>query len=261
MRIIAVFSPLGGVGKTTIAVNLAGSLAECGNRVLLVDMDAQACATMALGLAVDTGASLYSLMTNGASLKEVVISTRFPNLSVIRSHYEIADVENLPFPHPPQLRAIMAELRMHPDFDCILLDCPPSMGIMTSAALAAADELLVPVQPGSMMLPTVSHLLGQMQQVIESGVNPGLHVGGFVINRFNGDSDQLSEIVHELHVLAQPYVSGNVAYSTAIPESIALTEAPCFGQTILEYDSNGLVTSAFSDLAREFVDRQKSKPT
>jgi len=257
MRIIAIFSPVGGVGKTTLAVNLAASLAELGKRVLLVDLDAQASATIALGLAMENGGSLYSALVDGTSPKDVVRSTRLPNLSVIRSHYELGSVDVCLVQrgqHLTRLRAVIAELCALPDFDCIFLDCSPSMTVMTSAAMAVADELLVPLQPGFMMLPAVRCLLGQMQQVIESGVNPGLHVGGFVINRFNGDAGQLKEITHELHAHSALYCSCNVAYPTAIPESASLAEAPCYGQTILEYDHGGIAARAFLNMAQQFLD-------
>ena len=263
MRIIAIFSPLGGVGKTTLAVNLAASLAELGKRVLLVDLDAQSCATRALGLATEPGGSLHSVLMDGTSPKDVVHSTRLPNLFIIRSHYELGSVDVCLVQrdqHLPRLREVIAELRALPDFDCILLDCPSSMGVMTSAAMAAADELLVPIKPGFMMWPLVSCLLGQIQDVIESGSNPGLHMGGFVINRFEGDAAQLSEVARALQATAKPYVSGNVVYLTTIPDSVALTEAPCSGQTILEYDPNGVAARAFRDLAREFFDRSTNKP-
>ena len=259
MRIIVVYSPSGGVGKTTLAVNLAASLAELGKRVLLVDLDAQSSATIALGLATEPGGSLYSALVDETSPRGVIRSTRLPNLFVIRSHIELLEVDMRIAQrdhHQTRLREVIAELRALPDFDCILLDCPSSMGVMTSAAMAAADELLVPLPPGDWMWPSMSSLLGKMQQVIDSGFNPGLHVGGFVINRFNGDADQRSEIAHELHVFARPYVSGDVAYSTAIPESPTLAEAPAYGLTILEYDHVGIAASAFRNLAREFVDRQ-----
>ena len=267
MRIIAIFSPLGGVGKTTLAVNLAASLAELGKRVLLVDLDAQSCATRALGLATEPGGSLHSVLMDGTSPKDVVHSTRLLNLFVIRSHLELLEVDMegdmrvaQSDHHQTRLREVIAELRALPDFDCILLDCPSSMGVMTSAAMAAADELLVPIKPGFMMWPLVSCLLGQIQDVIESGSNPGLHMGGFVINRFEGDAAQLSEVARALQATAKPYVSGNVVYLTAIPDSVALTEAPCSGQTILEYDPNGVAARAFRDLAREFFDRSTNKP-
>jgi len=261
MRIIAIFSPLGGVGKTTLTVNLAASLADLGKRILLVDLDAQSCATTALGLATEPGGSLYSALVDGTSPKDVVRSTRLPNLFVIRSHYELASVDVCLVQrgqHLSRLREVMAELRALPDFDCIFLDCPPSMGIMTSAAMAVADELLVPLQPGFMMLPALSQMLGQMQQVIDTGVNPGLHVGGFVINRFNGDAGELDKLAHELHAHSAPYGSCNGAYPRAIPESTALAEAPCYGQTIVEYDPHGRGTDAYRALANDLIDRHRS---
>ena len=188
-------------------------------------------------------------------------STRLPNLSVIRSHYELASVDVCLVQrgqHLTRLREVMAELRALPDFDCIFLDCSPSLGVMTNAAMAVADELLVPLQTGFMMLPAVRRLLGQMKQVIESGVNPGLHVGGFVINRFNGDTAELDKLAHELHAHLAPDSSCNVAYPTVIPESTALAEAPCYGQTIVEYDPLGRATEAYHTLAKEFIDRHRS---
>ena len=180
-------------------------------------------------------------------------------LFVIRSHIELLEVD-MRVVQPDQdltrLREIIAELRALPDFDCILLDCPPSMGLMTKAAMAAADELLVPLQQGFMMLPALSCLLSQMQQVIASGVNPGLHVGGFVINRYNDDAGQLKEIAHELHAIAQPYMSGNVAYPIAIPESVSLAEAPGHGLTILEYDHDGIAANSFRGIASTITDCQ-----
>jgi chromosome partitioning protein len=263
MRIIAIFSPLGGVGKTTLAVNLAASLSELGKRVLLVDLDAQSSATMALGLATEPGGSLHSALVNGTSPRAVIRSTRLPSLFVIRSHIELLEVDMRVTQrdhHQTRLREVIAELRALPDFDCILLDCPSSMGVMTSAAMAAADELLVPLKPGFFMWPLVSCLLAQIQHVIESGVNPGLHMGGFVINRFEGNAAQLSEVARALQATAEPYVSGNVVYLTTIPDSVVLTEAPCSGQTILEYDPNGVAARAFQDLAQEFLDRGTNKP-
>ena len=254
MRIIAIASPLGGAGKTTIAVNLAASLAELGKRVLLVDLDAQSSATTALGLATVSGGSLYSALVDGTSPRAVIRSTRLPNLFVIPSHKELLEVDMRAVQrdlHQTRIHEVMVELRALPYFDCILLDCPPSMGIMTSAAMAAADELLVPLQPGFMMWPVVSCLLAQIQLLIGSGVNPELHLGGFVINRFNGDSDQLSEIAKALHVLAQPYMSGNVAYPMTIPESVSLAEAPGHGLTILEYDQSDVAAIAFRHMASE----------
>jgi chromosome partitioning protein len=262
MRIIAFVNPMGGAGRTTLAVNLAACLAEMGKRVLLVDMDAQANATFALGLAAEPGGSLYSALMDGTSLKNLVFRTRLPCLFVIRSHAELYEVDSSIVQrgeHLTRLREVTAKLRALPDFDCILLDCPPSMGIMTSAAMAVADELLIPIGWGGLIFAAVDWLLRQMQQVIDSGSNPGLHVGGLVINRFNGDAGQLSEVVRELHAYFEPRLSGNVTYTTVIPQNIALAEAPCHGLTILEYDNAGVAARAFRDLAREFVDRQNSE--
>jgi chromosome partitioning protein len=262
MRIIAFVNPLGGAGRTTLAVNLAACLDEMGKRVLFVDMDAQANATLALGLAAEPGGSLYSALVDGTSPKDLVCRTRLLNLHVIRSHTELLEMEMSSMQREQRLtrlQVVMAELRALPDFDCILLDCSPTMGVMTSAAMAAENELLVTVGWGSLELAVVDCLLSQMQQVIDCGSNPGLQVGGLVINNFNGDAKQLSELVHQLHTCFEPRLSGNVIYNAVIPRNIALGEAPCHGLTILEYDHAGVAARAFRDLAREFVDRQISE--
>lgn len=259
MRIIAFVNPMGGAGRTTLAVNLAACLAEMGKRVLLVDMDAQATATRALGLATEPGGNMRSALIDGTSPKDLVRCTRLPNLHVIRSHTELLEMEMSVLQHDQdltRLQVIMAELRAPADFDYILLDCSPTMGVMTSTVMAAADELLVPVDWGYFTLAAVDCLLSHMRQVIDSGCNPGLYVGGVVINNFNGDAKQLSELVQQLRSCFAPRLSGSVIYNAVIPRNIALGEAPCHGLTILEYDNAGVAARAFRDLAREFVDRQ-----
>jgi chromosome partitioning protein len=262
MRIIAFVNPMGGAGKTILAVNLAACLAEMGKRVLLVDMDAQANATTALGVFPEPGSSLYSALVDGRSPKDVVRSTRLPNLFVIRSHTELLEMEMSVMQrgqHLTRLQVIMAELRALPDVDYIFLDCSPTMGVMTSAAMAAADELLVPIGWEPLIFATIGCLLRQMQQVIDSGSNPGLHVGGIVINGFDGNAVQLNKVAHEMNTRLEPRLSGNVTYTTVIPRSIALGEAASYGLTILEYEHDGFPARAFRDLAREFVDRQNSE--
>lgn len=261
MRIIAVASPLGGVGKTTIAVNLAACLAEMGKRVLLVDMDAQANATTVLGSLPEPGRSLYSALVDGTSPKDVVCTTRLPNLFVIRSHTELLEMELSVMQrdrHLARLQVIMAELRALPDFEFVLLDCSAHDGVMTTAAMNSADELLVPISWGYMMLTVSDCLQAQMQQVIDSGSNPELHVGGIVVNLFDGDAVKLNKVADEMNARLEPLLSGNVTYTTVIPRSIALGEAASYGLTILEYEHDGLPARAFRDLAREFIDRQNS---
>jgi chromosome partitioning protein len=264
MRIIAFVNPMGGQGKTTLAVNLAACLAEMGKRVLLVDMDAQASATHALGLAEEPGGSLYSALVDGTSPENLACRTRLPNLFVIRSHRELLEMEMSAMQRDQnlnRLQVIMAELRALPDFEFVLLDCPPQVGVMTTAAMNAADELLVPIFWGFMMLAGLDCLLGQMQQVIDSGSNPGLHVGGIVMNGFVGDAVQLNKAAHEMNTRLEPRLSGSVTYTTVIPWSIALGEAASYGLTILEYEQDGFPARAFRDLAREFVDRHNSEAT
>lgn len=256
MRIIAVSNQKGGVGKTTTTVNLAACLAEQGMRVLLVDLDSQGNATSWLGLMKEPGGSLYSALVDGTPAYDAVRSTRIENLLIIRSHPELAGAEielAQRGQHLTRLRDVLAELRTRTDIDCILLDCPPSLGVIMTSALAAADEVLVPIQCEYLGLEGFSGLLDIIQKIVASGVNPGLHVEGVVMTLFDGRTSLAQQVVKD--VRGSEHLLAGTVYETVIPRSVRIAEAPSYGQTIVEYDPQGRGTEAYRALAKEFIDR------
>lgn len=262
MRIVAVSNQKGGVGKTTTAVNLAACLAQRGLRVLLVDLDSQGNATSWLGLTKEAGGSLYSALVNGTPAHDAVCATRLENLHIIRSHKELAGAEielAQRGDHLTRLRDVLAELRPLDLFDCILLDCPPSLGVIMTSALAAADEVLVPIQCEYLPLEGFSDLLDIVEQVIASGVNPRLHLGGVVMTMFDARNSLSEQVVNDVRAFTEQKFSGGMVYQTVIPRSIRLTEAPSHGKTILEYDPNGRGAEAYRALAEEFLSRHFPK--
>ncbi|MDP1589592.1 MAG: ParA family protein [Prosthecobacter sp.] len=261
MRIIAISNQKGGVGKTTTTVNLAACLAERGVRVLLVDLDSQGNATSWLGLAKEEGGSLYSALVDGTPAWDAVRSTRVENLFIIRSHRELAGAEielAQRGQHLTRMRDVLDELRPRPEFDLILLDCPPSLGVIMTSALAAADEVLVPIQCEYLPLEGFSDLLDIVQQVAASGANPGLLIGGVVMTMFDGRNSLSQQVVNDVRAFAEQQLSSGVLYQTVIPRSVRLAEAPSYGKTILEYDPNGRGAEAYRALAGELLSRHAS---
>ncbi|MFN0080218.1 MAG: ParA family protein [Prosthecobacter sp.] len=259
MRIIAISNQKGGVGKTTTSVNLAACLAERGKRVLLVDLDSQGNTTSWLGLAKEEGGSLYSALVDGTPAWDAVRSTRLENLFIIRSHRELAGAEielAQRGQHLTRMRDVLAELRPCPVFDLILLDCPPSLGVIMTSALAAADELLVPIQCEYLALEGFSDFLQIIQQVIASGANPGLLLGGVLMTMFDGRNSLSQQVVNDVRAYVGQHFPGDVMYQTVIPRTVRLAETPSFGKTILEYDPNGKGAEAYRALAEEFLQRQ-----
>jgi|UniRef100_UPI003784790C chromosome partitioning protein len=261
MRIIAISNQKGGVGKTTTTVNLAACLAERGVRVLLVDLDSQGNATSWLGLAKEEGGSLYSALVDGTPAWDAVRSTRVENLFIIRSHRELAGAEielAQRGQHLTRMREVLDELRPRPEFDFILLDCPPSLGVIMTSALAAADEILVPIQCEYLALEGFSDFLEIVQQIIASGVNPNLHFGGVLMTMFDGRNSLSQQVVNDVRAYLGENSTSDLVYQTVIPRTVRLAETPSFGKTILEYDPQGKGAAAYRALAEEFLRRQPS---
>jgi chromosome partitioning protein len=250
MRIVAIANQKGGVGKTTTALNLAAGLAMLDARVLLIDLDPQANATSGLGIAQEEGGSLYPCLIGDTAVRDV---TRTPNLSIIRSHQELAGCEvelaqggN----HLTRLRDVLAPLHHSGHFDFVIMDCPPSLGVLMTGALAAADELLVPIQCEYFGLEGLSKIVQIVQQIRESGANPDLALEGIVMTMYDSRMNLSQQVVSDV----RNYFT-TVVYETIIPRTIRLGEAPSFGKSILEYEPNGRGAQAYSSLATEFMTR------
>src|SRR6266516_656213 len=258
MRIVALANQKGGVGKTTTAVNLGAALAELGHRILLIDLDPQANATSSFGLQGTDGISLYDPLLGGASITEKILPTRRDGLFIVPADIDLAgaEVEIARMPnHLTRLADTLKPLQSDDTFDFVLLDCPPSLGILMSNALAAADELLTPIQCEYFALEGLVKIVRLVEQVRDSGANDRLEIGGIVMTMFDSRTNLSAQVVAEVR---QHF--GERVYDTVIPRTVRLSEAPSFGKSILEYDSSGVGATAYRALAREFIKRHSLFP-
>jgi chromosome partitioning protein len=252
-KIIAVANQKGGVGKTTTAVNLAACLAAVGRRVLLFDLDPQANATSGLGLEKTEGASAYRVLLGDGSLLDKIKPTTFERLEAVPSEVdlcaadlELARLENHLLRVAESLKPVLDSGR----FDVVLIDCPPSLGILTLNAFAASDGLLVPLQCEYYALEGISMMNRVLAQLRETGVNPRLDILGVVMTMFDGRTKLANEVVGEVRNLL-----GAKVFETVIPRSTKLAEAPSFGKPIIYYDKYSAGAAAYELLAQEVIAR------
>ncbi|MCB1226845.1 MAG: ParA family protein [Verrucomicrobiales bacterium] len=253
MRIVAIANQKGGVGKTTTSINLSACLAQRGLRVLMIDLDPQANATSGLGLVQEDRGSLYPALVEGEDIRNLIRATRLENLSIIRSHQELAGCEielAQAGNHLTRLREVLDPLKHQQLFDAVIIDCPPSLGVLMTSALAAADELLVPIQCEYFGLEGLSKIVQIVQQIRDCGANPGLLLEGIVMTMFDSRANLGQQVVNDVRT----YFS-DVIYDTIIPRTVRLGEAPSFGKSIVEYDPHGKGAQAYNALADEFLRR------
>ena len=259
MKILAIANQKGGVGKTTTAVNLGAALAELGHRILLVDLDPQANATSSFGLEGVDEISLYEPLLGQASITEKILPTRRDHLFIVPADLDLAgaEVEIARMPnHLTRLAETLKPLHADETFDFVLLDCPPSLGILMSNALAAADELLTPIQCEYFALEGLVKIVRLIEQVLDSGANQRLQLGGIVMTMFDARTRLSQQVVEDVRKHFRERV-----YETVIPRSVRLSEAPSFGKSILEYAPSGAAARAYRALAREFIQRHTSPAT
>ncbi len=256
MKIIAIANQKGGVGKTTTAVNLGHALAEKGQRILIVDLDPQGNATSALGMQELESENLYEALLGDESIVDKILPTRIERLFLVPANLDLAGVEveiARMSDHLTRLSKTLSILRDDQTFDFILLDCPPSLGILMTNALAAADELLTPIQCEYFALEGLVKIVRVVEQVRDSGANDGLEIGGIVMTMFDSRTNLSGQVVADV----REHFAEKV-YRTVVPRTVRLSEAPSFGKTILEYDSGGAGAYAYRALAREFLKRHSS---
>jgi len=259
MKIVAIANQKGGVGKTTTAVNLGAALAQLGHRILIVDLDPQANATSSFGLQAIEHTSLYEPLLGGASITERIFPTEREALFIVPADLDLAgaEVEIARMPnHLTRLAETLKPLHADETFDFVFLDCPPSLGILMSNALAAADELLTPIQCEYFALEGLVKIVRLIEQVRNSGVNRHLELSGIVMTMFDARTNLSQQVVADVRKHF-----GERVYETVIPRSVRLSEAPSFGKSILEYASSGPAAQAYRALAREFIQRHASPAT
>lgn len=252
-KVIAVANQKGGVGKTTTAVNLAACLAAVGRRVLLFDLDPQANATSGVGMEKVAGASAYQVLLGDGSLLEKIKPTIFEHLELIPSEVdlcaadlELARLEN----HLLRVAQSLQPVRDSGRFDIVLLDCPPSLGILSLNAFAACDGILVPLQCEYYALEGISMMNQVLDQLRGAGVNPRLDVFGVVMTMFDGRTKLSNEVVEEVRKLL-----GAKVFETVIPRTTRLAEAPSFGKPIIHYDKYSSGAAAYQLLTQEIMTR------
>jgi chromosome partitioning protein len=255
-KVIAVANQKGGVGKTTTSVNLSACIAAMGRRVLLMDLDPQANATSGVGLEKVEGASSYRPLLGQGGLLEKVQQTTFERLSIIPSEVdlcgvdiELARAEN----HLHQVTRCLGPVLDSQRFDYVFIDCPPSLGILTLNAFAAADGVLVPLQCEYYALEGISMLNRIMMQLHDNGVNPRLELMGVVMTMYDGRIKLAQQVVDEVREHF-----GERVFETTIPRSTRLAEAPSFGKPIIHYDKFSSGAAAYELLAQEVLKRLES---
>ena len=250
-KIIAVVNQKGGVGKTTTAMNLAAHLADMGKFVLLVDMDPQGNASSGLGMdlaSLEHG--IYEALAKQKRIHDVIAHSTHDGLRVLPAtsnlagaNIELVDMERREF----QLRDLLDEVTHA--YDYIIIDCPPSLGLLTINGLVAADELLIPVQAEYYALEGLGQLLKTIQ-LVQEHIKPGLAILGAVLTMFDKRTKLSGDIMDELY----KYFPDTI-FRSVIPRTVRLAEAPSFGQTILQYDPKGKGSRAYERLAREILEK------
>ncbi|MDR3439595.1 ParA family protein [Telmatospirillum sp.] len=251
-RIIAIANQKGGVGKTTTAINLATAMAATEKRVLIIDLDPQGNASTGLG--IDRHArdvSSYHVLIGEASLAEGVVATSIPNLSMVPSSVDLSGAEIELVDEPRREHRLADALANQGDYDFILIDCPPSLNLLTLNALVAAQAVMVPLQCEFFALEGVSHLVKTIERV-KQAFNPGLELHGIVLTMFdkrNNLSDMVAADVRGYF--------GDKVYKTVIPRNVRISEAPSHGKPVLLYDMRCAGSEAYIHLASEVLKRER----
>jgi chromosome partitioning protein len=250
-RVVALANQKGGVGKTTTAVNVACHLAARGLRVLLIDLDPQGNATSSIGIdKQQLRTSTYDVLVNGTSIESCVLPHVRPGLDVLGANGELAGAEvELNNLTRPQRRLHTALEPVRSRYDAVVIDCPPSLGLLTVNALAASDEVVIPVQCEYLALEGLTQLISTID-LVKRSLNPRLDVLGLVMTMFDQRTRLATDVVHDVARLFP-----NRIFNTIIPRSVRLAEAPSYGRSIFEYDRTSRGAEAYRLLGAEVETR------
>ncbi len=264
-KVIAVVNQKGGVGKTTTSINLSASLGILGKKVLLIDLDPQGNATTGVGIEKkNLDNSIYEVLTFKSEIEKAIIKTKSVNLSIVPAYLNLAGAEmelielerkyrdtDQKFNRVMRLRDELE--RVKNKYDYILIDCPPSLGILTTNALAAANSVLIPVQCEYYALEGIMQLINTIM-LAQRKVNPNLDIEGVLLTMLSVNTNLGLEVISSIKEFFKERV-----YDTIIPRLIKLAEAPSHGKTILDYDPRGKGTKAYLNLAKEVIERNGTK--
>ncbi len=250
-KIISIANQKGGVGKTTTAINLAAGLAYEGKKVLLVDADPQANASSGLGIEIrGLERTVYECLIDEIDPKTAIVETKIPNLKLIPSHIdlvgaeiEMRDLDN----REGRLKNVLNQVRN--DFDYILIDCSPSLGLITINALTASDSVIIPVQCEFFALEGIAKLLNTIK-IIKSGLNPNLQIEGFLLTMYDNRLRLSNQVYEEVkrHF-------GSLVFNTVIYRNVRLSEAPSHGLSVIDYDPHSKGAKNYMNLAKELIIR------